>query len=69
MTKELTIEGMSCQHCVHAVKEALGTIEHISVNHVEIGRATIDVPADADVEPQIREALEEEGFPLASMSD
>ena len=66
MKYELSVEGMSCGHCVMAVKEALGRVEHIQVEHVEIGTATIETANMASVQPIIMQELEEEGFPLSS---
>ena len=34
MTKTIAIEGMHCQHCVGAVKEALATVAGLSLIHI-----------------------------------
>ena len=41
--KELKLEvaGMSCGHCVHAVKEALGKLPGVQVKSVSIGTASV----------------------------
>ena len=41
----LTIEGMSCGHCLKAVKAALQSVEDITVKEVTLGRAQIDSPS------------------------
>ncbi len=60
MKRELIIEGMSCNHCVHAVKEALGSVETVKVDAVELGRASIE--ADDAALAQALAAIEEEGY-------
>ena len=66
MKYELNVEGMSCGHCVMAVKEALGRVADVQVEHVEIGSATIETTNMSLVQPSIMQELEEEGFPLNS---
>ena len=41
--KELKLEvaGMSCGHCVHAVREALAAVPGVKVENVNIGSATV----------------------------
>jgi copper chaperone len=39
----LEVSGMSCGHCIHAVKEALAGVEGVKVENVSIGRATVSV--------------------------
>lgn len=66
MSHQITIEGMSCQHCVHAVKEALEKVEGISVQKVEVGRAEV-VASGPDSLEQARAAIQEEGFHVATI--
>ncbi len=37
---KVTIEGMSCQHCVMAVKKALGGVPAVIESDVQIGSAS-----------------------------
>ncbi|MFT4603615.1 MAG: copper chaperone [Rhodothermales bacterium] len=60
MKHELIIEGMSCNHCVRGVKEVLGAIEAVTVDEVEIGRASIQ--ADDTGLAKARAAIEEDGY-------
>lgn len=57
----LNVVGMTCQHCVHAVTQALQAVagvESVSVN-LQDGRARVDGKAD----PQLLvRALEQEGY-------
>lgn len=41
-TYDLRIEGMSCQHCVHAVERALTRVPGVSKVQVEIGKAHVE---------------------------
>jgi copper chaperone CopZ len=41
-TLKLTIDGMSCGHCLNRVQKALGTIQGIRLTSVQIGRATVE---------------------------
>jgi copper chaperone CopZ len=50
-TVALTIQGMSCQHCVRAVREALEAVPGVTVSSVDIGSAQVTVdPAQASAE-------------------
>lgn len=44
MTKrvELAIDGMSCGHCLKAVREALARVDGVTKADVEIGRARVE---------------------------
>jgi len=59
---ELTIEGMSCEHCVRAVKNRLATTPGVMVDEVAIGTAKLRYdPAKTNVE-EIEEAIADEGY-------
>lgn len=63
-TKELKIEGMSCDHCKKAVTDALKEVSGIdSVNvDLEVGKAIVTFdPAQAS-EELMKEAVEEAGY-------
>lgn len=40
-TVTLQVQGMSCGHCVRAVKDALSQVEGATVEKVEIGSAVV----------------------------
>ena len=59
---KLTIEGMSCEHCVRAVKNRLTATPGVTVEDVEVGSATLQYdPVKTNVE-QIEEAIADEGY-------
>lgn len=61
ITKKINIEGMSCGHCVMAVKKELSKIEVDSFD-VQIGSATIQFEETKVSEEQIESAIEEAGY-------
>ena len=67
MKLELKITGMSCHHCVGAVRQALGGVQGVVVEAVDVGSATIRTSADAQME-EVRLAIEKEGFQLAAVA-
>lgn len=65
-TSDLHITGMSCQHCVRAVQQALAAVPDVTTEDVEIGRARVRYDP-ADVDPAaLRDAVEEAGYEIQS---
>lgn len=62
MEKKIMIEGMSCNHCVSHVKEALAAIEGVIsvVVNLEGKYALVNVSNVTD--DQLRDAIEDEGY-------
>ena len=60
-TEVLQIEGMSCDHCVTSVREALQGVSGAAVESVEIGRAEVNAAPGTSRE-QLVEAVEAVGF-------
>jgi copper chaperone CopZ len=58
---EVTIDGMSCGHCVSAVQTALKAIPGVELDAVEVGRARFGVSSDQAL-ADAREAIEDEGY-------
>jgi copper chaperone CopZ len=58
---EIEIEGMSCEHCVNAVTQALKAVAGVKDAKVEIGKAVItsDAPLARDA---IVSAVADEGY-------
>jgi len=59
-TVALTISGMSCQHCVRAVREALDAVAGVSASQVDIGSAQVSfdpaLVSVATIEDAVRDA-------------
>lgn len=66
-TETLTIDGMSCEHCVHAVRQALDQVGGVDVETVEIGSATVRYDAAQATRDALVAAIAEEGYQVASV--
>ena len=64
ITKDFRIEGMSCNHCVMAVKKELSKIPALRVKDVRIGLASVEFDESAVTPEKIKEAVEEAGYAL-----
>jgi len=58
----LSIDGMSCEHCVQAVTKALSAVPGVQVRSVAVGSAAIKT-TDASAAEKAALALEEAGYP------
>lgn len=58
----LEIEGMSCQHCVRSVAQALEALEGVEVEQVAVGRATVEYDASRVSTDRIADAIADEGY-------
>lgn len=56
------IEGMTCQHCVHAVTSRLAKTPGVKVEDVKIGSATVIHDLALATIDQIEEAIADEGY-------
>ena len=66
-TETLTIDGMSCTHCVHAVRQALAQVGGVDVEAVEIGSATVQYDDAQVTRDALVAAIVEEGYQVASV--
>jgi copper chaperone len=63
MTTQLKIEGMSCSHCVSAVKEALEDVPGVAQAEVDLALGSAKVEhVDATDPSTLIKAVEEEGY-------
>jgi len=63
MKKRIIIEGMSCQHCVRHVKDALSEINGVTNIDVSLENKNAILEASGDVSDEvIKEAVEEVGY-------
>lgn len=58
---QLNIEGMTCDHCVKAVKGALERTPGVDKAVVDLGAGRATVEGAAEVQQMLR-AVEEEGY-------
>lgn len=66
MKKKLLIEGMSCNHCVAHVKEALESVEGVSSVEVSLEDNCAIVESTA-ADEILKEAVEEEGYDVVGI--
>jgi copper chaperone len=64
--QELTIQGMSCGHCVMHVQKALAKVNGLNIESVEIGKAIVRFDETTVTKQQIAKAVEEAGYALVS---
>jgi copper chaperone CopZ len=63
----LSIEGMSCQHCVKSVRQALEDIHGVEVESVEIGTAIVKTIESVSPDT-LRDAIDDIGFEVVEVS-
>ena len=59
---ELTIEGMTCEHCVRAVRQRLQQTDGVEVEQVAVGSATIRMDPSRVTIDGVEEAIADEGY-------
>jgi copper chaperone len=68
-TLNLTIEGMSCGHCLNAVNQSLATLPGVAVKSVVIGRASVSYDPAAIEPGKISAAVEAAGYHVVGNSE
>lgn len=60
---ELKVQGMTCQHCVRTVQNAVSGIDGVSRVEVFLDSGTVKVSMDKDVPTDnLKKAIEEWGY-------
>jgi copper chaperone len=62
----LTIEGMSCQHCVMRVKKAIGLLPGVTESQVDIGTAKITYDESRIRKEDLKKAVEDAGYKVTN---
>ena len=62
MTYRLTIDNMSCDHCVRRVGKALAGVPGVRVAEIAVGTATVNAPDDAALAAALA-AVADAGYP------
>ncbi|MHB8336686.1 MAG: heavy-metal-associated domain-containing protein [Ignavibacteriaceae bacterium] len=62
--QELKIEGMSCGHCVMAVRKELSKMNDVKVNDVQIGSAKVEYDESKVSDKDLENAIENAGYKL-----
>ena len=61
MSTTLKVDGMTCMHCVAAVKKALEQVPGVESAEVSLDKARAVVTGDANVQAMVA-AVKEEGY-------
>jgi len=67
MKKIMLVEGMSCNHCVMAVTNALKEVEGVSNVDVSLDTKKVEVSGDNLVEEILRDTVEEAGYDVVEI--
>jgi copper chaperone len=62
----MRIDGMSCGHCVKAVREALAELPGVDVREVAVGTATVDYDPALTAPGQLADAVRDAGYEPAA---
>lgn len=63
MKKVISVEGMACEHCVAAVKNALEALDGVKSAKVELKKKTATVKMSDDVsDDALKQAVADAGF-------
>jgi copper chaperone len=68
-TMSLQIDGMSCGHCVARVEKALGKLEGVVVDHVQVGAAQVRYDPSRATPERIRQAVEDAGYDVRQVEE
>ena len=60
---EVKVQGMTCDHCVRTVRNALLSIEGVSEVEVSLSTGVVRITAERDIDKnEIKRAVEEWGY-------
>ncbi len=65
-TTSYTVEGMTCEHCVNAVRTEVGGIDGIHDVQVDLRTGTVTVTGDQPPVDLVHAAIAEAGFRVVS---
>jgi len=59
---KLEVAGMSCDHCVRAVREALDSVPGVNVEQVQVGAATVSYDENKTTVGDLVDAVYNAGY-------
>jgi copper chaperone len=68
MKKQLSIEGMTCGHCVAHVRTALSEVPGVALAEVDLGRKLAVVEGAALDDVLLRAAVSEAGYRVVAIT-
>lgn len=66
-TYQVTIDGMTCGHCVMSVQKELSKIPALNIKEVKIGSALVESEESNDVKEKLVSAVEKSGYSVVSI--
>jgi copper ion binding protein len=70
MKKKILIEGMSCNHCVHHVSEALKELSGVTNVEVSLDDKTAVLEASSDIKDEdIKIAVDDAGYDVVGIEE
>lgn len=69
MKKIINIEGMACNHCVMAVKNALSKLSEVKEVKVDLSNKTAIVEGESLSDEILVEVIEEAGYDVISIDE
>lgn len=67
MEKILKVEGMSCNHCVMAVKRALTGLNGVGTVEVDLENGKVTVVGEELKDDAMKEAIDDAGYEVVSI--
>lgn len=67
MKKTLTVEGMSCKHCVMHVREALEGVAGVTKAEVDLASKSAVVEGELFDDAALKAAVEEAGYSVSKL--
>ncbi len=65
-TTNITVTGMTCQHCVDAVTEEVGALDGVTGVTVDLATGRVDIESGAPVSADaLAAAVDEAGYEIA----
>ena len=64
----IEIVGMTCEHCVRAVKNRLSATPGVNVKDVKVGAADIQLDESQSSLADVEEAISDEGYTVDTVS-
>ena len=61
-TREISVSGMTCGHCIAAVREALTSVPGVQVRDVSIGKASVEIEPGSVTDDALVDAVAEAGY-------
>lgn len=61
-TETIQVQGMTCEHCVRRVRDAVSHVEGVRVEEVDIGSVQVRTPLDDPARRRLEGAIRDAGY-------